>query len=61
MAYTVNHNFILGRLVENQIWIGGCNDPPQAALARKSAGMGMLQQQIDNDLNAGLHTTSTLR
>ena len=56
----MNHNLVLGRSIENHVWIGRRNHAPQAAFARTLTGMGMLQQEIDNGLNAGLHMTGTL-
>ena len=61
MAHAMNHNLVLGRLVKNQVWIGRRDYAPQAAFARKLTGLGMLQYEIDNDLNACLHTPSPLR
>jgi hypothetical protein len=61
MAHPMNHDLILGRAIENQVWIRRDSHSPQAAFARKPTGMRMLQQDIDNGLNACLHTTGTLR
>jgi hypothetical protein len=43
MAHAMNHNLVLGREVENQVWIRRGSDSPQAAFARKLTGMGMPQ------------------
>ena len=61
MAYAMNNNLVLGRLIENQVGIGRGGQTPQAAFARKLPGMGMLQQKIDNDVNAGLYMMRALR
>ena len=61
MAHAMNDDLVLGRLIKNQVRIGRGNHPPQTALAGKLTGMGMPQQEIDNDLNACLNTTSALR
>jgi XRE family transcriptional regulator, aerobic/anaerobic benzoate catabolism transcriptional regulator len=42
-THTANHNFILGRFVENQIRIRRDNHSPQAAVACKLAGKRMRQ------------------
>ena len=61
MAYAMNDNLVLGRLIKNQVRIRRGNHAPQTALARELTGMGMPQQEIDNDLNACLHMAGTLR
>ena len=61
MADAVDHNCVLSRLVEDQIWIWRDNHAPQARVAGQLAGMRMVQQQIDDDLNACLNMPGTLR
>ncbi len=61
MAYAMNDNFVIGHLVKNQVRIGRSDHAPQTALARKLPGMGVPQQEIDNDPNTRLHTAGALR
>jgi len=61
MAHAMNDNLVVGRLIKNQVRIRRGNHAPQTALAGKLTGMGMPQQEIDNDLNAYLHKASALR
>jgi hypothetical protein len=43
MTHAMNHNLVVGRLIEDQIWIRRGDHAPQAAFAGTLAGMGMLQ------------------
>ena len=61
MAHPMNNELVLGRVIENQIGIGRSHHASKAALACKLAGMGMLQLEIDDGLNARLDMTGTLR
>ena len=61
MAHAVNHNLVFRRVVIDQVRIGRDDHTPQATIARKLAGIRMLKQEIDNDLNACLHVAGTLR
>lgn len=61
MAHAMNHNLVFGRSVKNQVRIGRRDHAPQVVFARKLTGLGMLQYEIDDDLNACLHTTGALR
>ena len=61
MAHTINHDLVLGRAIENQVGVGIGHHAAQVAFAGEVTGMGVLQQEIDDGLNAGVHTAGTLR
>src|SRR5580692_4766305 len=61
MAHAMNDDLVLGRLIKNQVRIGRGNHAPQTALAGKLTGMGMPQQEIDNDPNTCLHPAGAPR
>ncbi len=61
MTHAMNHKLTARRFVENEIRIGMRHDAPNAPLAAERHGMGELQYQIYDGLNARLHAKRALR
>jgi len=61
MTDAVNDKLVAGRFVENQVRIRIDQNATDAPLAAQRRGVGILQYQIDDRLNARLHTKRALR
>jgi hypothetical protein len=57
----MDNDLILARMIENQVGIGRSHQASQTPLARRLASIGILQQEIDDGLNARLYVTCALR
>jgi len=55
MPYGMNYDFLVCDFVEDQILIGQDDHAPDGGLACACADMWMLQQHVDDGLNAGLN------
>lgn len=60
MANAVNHDLSIGGAIEDQIGIGKGDHTPQPALVCQSSGLWILQQKIDDCVNALFDMASAL-
>jgi hypothetical protein len=60
MANADNDNFLSRRFIENQIGVGQCHDPAQAAFAGELTGQRKLPQKSSDRLSARLNVARAL-
>lgn len=61
MAHRVNDDFRVGRLVENEIWIGRRRDAPNGEVIGHRASQRIAQEQIGDRANSRMDARGSLR
>jgi hypothetical protein len=56
VPHTVNDDFIIADFVEDQVWIRASDKTAQALAAGSGIHVGVVKSEVDEPLNAGMHS-----